>query len=1204
MDVSQPHESAEVEADRTAAATVAHIHDGGPAPSPVGARGSAGIQRKETAAPAQPQDPTEAQVTKALTWATSKSGPGVEAVRSIQDAVGVKKTGVYDADTVKAVFHKQSSLKQTPDGEAGPGFCQSVGVIFTKEIAAATVQDADAKWLQENCKDGVTIGIYTQFNTDKTGAGDKEFQRKADEFAKRYNAVGLNGGKVAIGKSSPLQSVSDLISIVQSIHKGLAALAKPADTPVEGEKGAANAGNAGGGGGAEDKSTNWTKVKHLAVFTHGMEYGLCTNTDIHTFRDGLHKDSAGLQPSNIKSFVAGISDAVTNDVGVALFACSTGNDKKGGTGDGTAMPAQGENKAEGSFAGELAKELHAQGKDESTVYGHTVAAHTTENSAARAFTGGGGEHMFDVLYTDAVIKGECEKYVGDYDSKTDDEKRGIYAAMRSQMWSQYKDCVNGELARLNQGQKARFKIDMGMEMFQNPDNARTMMLQDFESFWMQNAAHLAAVKGAHAVAPPKPQQQDPGPKPPEHKDTPATTPTNTQGNNQGPVVPKKDPPPSPVKPAQGNAQGGNDGPKPKPEAPSGGGGHGIHASVGEGGNNEHGDVVAVQTALATDGVDPGKVDGKVGPKTIGAIKRYQGQIGLSHPDGLIEPGKMTAKHLWPSTGSATPEEKKAPGAGAPTATDKPAQTPVTQPTQPPPLIPAAVENKSAPVSTPVNNVPVNNAPANNAPANNAPANVPAADVKPTNTPTTNATVPTAANANQPTNNNPAQGGNPLDGIQESDAHKTANILRPDEMFADTLQNNDSKKHAFVRLNAAWAAQKAAQAKLDAAKDDKAKQAAQKAFDAAKAEVSAATDGVQAWIVKVKLSRDLQLKTVREQLALAKSKGDKKRIAEVQAAMDALTVERTKAYQADVAAMKHTDPGHTDESAFAPVDSDVVTRTFTFDDGETVKTRDHAVSYATVSMNGADSIETAAESKASKDLVQKRMGEAGLSSSNEKILKQISGFEGGFDTINTYDRAVLTWGFVQWTGGDATDLTAALTQIKQSQPEAFKNQFQKYGIDVVSNKLQVTMNGKTLVGEEAARAVRDNPKLTAVFAHAGKDEGIQKGEVNAAVALEITKALNQPVPVGKGKKVALSTIIKSEYGVGLLANTYVHSGSGAAAKACNAAVAVVLEKNPYAEGDDWAKLAEEKIIANLAAIDGDRAAVLGKKLDQSWGSYKA
>ena len=70
----------------------------------------------------------------------------------------------------------------------------------------------------------------------------------------------------------------------------------------------------------------------------------------------------------------------------------------------------------------------------------------------------------------------------------------------------------------------------------------------------------------------------------------------------------------------------------------------IGGSVGQGGKNAEDDVRQVQIALNRQGakVEP---DGKIGPRTIQAIKAFQKKIGIAYPDGLIEVGKRTATAL-------------------------------------------------------------------------------------------------------------------------------------------------------------------------------------------------------------------------------------------------------------------------------------------------------------------------------------------------------------------------------------------------------------------------------------------------------------------------------------------------------------------------------------------------------------------------------
>ena len=91
----------------------------------------------------------------------------------------------------------------------------------------------------------------------------------------------------------------------------------------------------------------------------------------------------------------------------------------------------------------------------------------------------------------------------------------------------------------------------------------------------------------------------------------------------------------------------------KPDTADGGGGNStarpLKASVGRGGENRKADVGAVQERLAERGLDPGKVDQLMGPKTIAAIEAFQ-QATIGMADGLITPGKNTEKNLFNESG--------------------------------------------------------------------------------------------------------------------------------------------------------------------------------------------------------------------------------------------------------------------------------------------------------------------------------------------------------------------------------------------------------------------------------------------------------------------------------------------------------------------------------------------------------------------------
>jgi hypothetical protein len=449
-------------------------------------------------------------------------------------------------------------------------------------------------------------------------------------------------------------------------------------------------------------------------------------------------------------------------------------------------------------------------------------------------------------------------------------------------------------------------------------------------------------------------------------------------------------------------------------------------------------------------------------------------------------------------------------------------------------------------------------------------------------------------------------------ITDTTRVESVEMLHVEEIFADVPANTVAKKHAFDRLNKAVRAAKTAENAVAAAKTPKANTKANAALIAAQAEVTSATSAISEFIAESRFKTDTQLDDLKTQLATATKKSKQKtidaatkqqltdEIAEIKQAVE----DRKTAIRAEVAEMKHTEVDHTTDSVFAPVATDVTHHDFAFADDEHVKLRDHVVAYATTVSFGVDS-EGAIDHAQVRDV----MATAGLSESRRKILQAISGFEGGFDTVNTYDRAKVTWGFVQWTGGRHSDLTQTLTIIKQQHPEAFAQSFQAYGIDVVSDQLVITPpdGSAAIEGDAAAAAIMRNPRLAAALAHAGRSDDIQTGQVQAASQIEIEHALSQQVQFGEGKNMVTTTagaLITSEYGVGVLANTFVHSGSGAAYKTTHTAVVGYLAEHPYVAGsEEWRAGAEAAIVSALGAKDSDRAAALRTLLSEEPGSFQ-
>ena len=99
----------------------------------------------------------------------------------------------------------------------------------------------------------------------------------------------------------------------------------------------------------------------------------------------------------------------------------------------------------------------------------------------------------------------------------------------------------------------------------------------------------------------------------------------------------------------------------------------ITASVGASGSNRPSDVRAIQELLARAGKDPGRVDGRCGPKTVRAILAFQSAF-MHRPDGRIDPNGSSWRRL--NSGAATTSTTTSAGTAGGTAA-APAPRPAT-----------------------------------------------------------------------------------------------------------------------------------------------------------------------------------------------------------------------------------------------------------------------------------------------------------------------------------------------------------------------------------------------------------------------------------------------------------------------------------------------------------------------------------------------
>ncbi|HRI27804.1 MAG TPA: LysM peptidoglycan-binding domain-containing protein [Chitinophagales bacterium] len=143
---------------------------------------------------------------------------------------------------------------------------------------------------------------------------------------------------------------------------------------------------------------------------------------------------------------------------------------------------------------------------------------------------------------------------------------------------------------------------------------------------------------------------------------------------------------------------------------------------------------------------------------------------------------------------------------------------------------------------------------------------------------------------------------------------------------------------------------------------------------------------------------------------------------------------------------------------------------------------------------------------------------GLTPTQAKVLQVVSSNEGKFDAINSYDKAIFSYGFIQFAGSVGT-LAPMLGLLKARFGSSFQRRFQKYGIDVeyaintaqgivqTANLVVITNDGRILRRNAAEMELRTNKLLTAVFVRAGFEPDVQRAQIDAAKRKYVTPALN-------------------------------------------------------------------------------------------------
>lgn len=206
-----------------------------------------------------------------------------------------------------------------------------------------------------------------------------------------------------------------------------------------------------------------------------------------------------------------------------------------------------------------------------------------------------------------------------------------------------------------------------------------------------------------------------------------------------------------------------------------------------------------------------------------------------------------------------------------------------------------------------------------------------------------------------------------------------------------------------------------------------------------------------------------------------------------------------------------------------------------------------------------------------------------------MLHYIAKNEGCFDAINSYDKAIFSFGFLQFTGGLASGsvLTRVLQRFQSRDAYAFNDCFVKYGINIQNYKTPV-FQVETALGVKEGDAgyleVANNMALTAAFIASGFRRSMIRAQVEIALEEYVLKALSPNVMVViNGKNVALNQILTTQGGFVLRVDLSVNRGLGGSLIVLKKAIEQVVSETGIS---DLANINERRVVEVLAQNDAE------------------
>jgi peptidoglycan endopeptidase LytF len=221
-------------------------------------------------------------------------------------------------------------------------------------------------------------------------------------------------------------------------------------------------------------------------------------------------------------------------------------------------------------------------------------------------------------------------------------------------------------------------------------------------------------------------------------------------------------------------------------------------------------------------------------------------------------------------------------------------------------------------------------------------------------------------------------------------------------------------------------------------------------------------------------------------------------------------------------------------------------------------------------------------------------QVGLTQQQAKALQYVSTHEGKFDAINSYDKAIFSYGFIQFAGAAAVgaSLNRVMASMKQYASTAFNRIFQPVGIDVAGGVVTVRdSSGTTHSGDNAWLHIQKNLPLYGAFIQAGFDRDLVREQLRMANELYVQPALRWKLDVNVGginvSVPKLSDILKSEAALTIVIALAINQGNGGMGRMVADAVGRVGAQQGLKTAAALAQVDERKVFETLAQVQTDQ-----------------